>query len=92
LYRSPASLPLATTAIANSGSTAYFCTISAHVLNKRVTTNPIGITNPNGTVMYLTHEAKLDLPDMPLAARNVHIVPSLSNHSLLFMGQFCDAG
>jgi hypothetical protein len=42
--------------------------------------------------MYSTHEAKLDLPTLPLAARHVHIVLSLSTHSLLSMGQLCNAG
>ncbi|KAI2496142.1 hypothetical protein MHU86_18373 [Fragilaria crotonensis] len=80
------------TAIADSGSTAHFCTIAATVINKRITSTPIGITNPNGTVMYSTHEADLDIPCLPAAARRVHIVPALKSHSLLSMGQLCDAG
>ena len=79
-------------AIADSGSTAHFCTVTAHVLNKRVTSRPIGIANPKGTIMYSTHEADLDLPSLPLAARRVHIVPALSSSSLLSMGQLCNAG
>ena len=42
--------------------------------------------------MYSTHEAELDLPSLPLAARRVHIVPALHTSSLLSMGQLCDAG
>jgi hypothetical protein len=42
--------------------------------------------------MYSTHEAELDLPTLPLAARRVHIVPALKTASLLSMGQLCDAG
>lgn len=42
--------------------------------------------------MYSTHEAELDLPSLPMAARRVHIVPALSTASLLSMGQLCDAG
>ena len=42
--------------------------------------------------MYSTHEADLDLPSLPPAARRVHIVPSLKTSSLLSMGQLCDAG
>ena len=79
-------------AIADSGSTAHFCTVSAAVINKRPTTRPIGIANPNGTIMYSTHEAELDLPSLPLAARRVHIVPALRTSSLLSMAQLCDAG
>ena len=42
--------------------------------------------------MYSTHEAELDLPNLPIEARRVHIVPALQTASLLSMGQLCDAG
>lgn len=42
--------------------------------------------------MYSTHEAELDLPTLPFAARRVHIIPALKTASLLSMGQLCDAG
>jgi hypothetical protein len=42
--------------------------------------------------MHATHTAELDLPGLPLAARQVHIVPSLTSKSLISIGQFCDAG
>lgn len=42
--------------------------------------------------MHSTHEAELDIPSLPLAARRVHIVPALTTSSLLSMGQLCDAG
>jgi hypothetical protein len=53
---------------------------------------PIAIQNPNGSIMYSTHEAELDMPNLPLAARHCHIIPALINHSLLSIGQLCDAG
>ena len=79
-------------AIADTGSTANFGTIDAPVLNKRPTLNPITIHNPNGSVMMSTHEAELDLPMLPPAARHIHIVPDLASSSLLSIGQLCDAG
>ena len=42
--------------------------------------------------MYSTHLADLDLPTLPPEARQVHIVPDLSSHSLLALGPLCDAG
>lgn len=42
--------------------------------------------------MYSTHEGYLDIPSLPLAACQVHVVPDLEGHSLLSMGQLCDAG
>jgi hypothetical protein len=81
-----------TTAIANTGSTHHFCTIDARVINKRRTSNPINIRNPNGSIMRSTHEAELDLPHLPPTARHVHIVPELQSLSLISMGQLCDSG
>jgi hypothetical protein len=79
-------------AIADTGSTAHFGTINAPVINKRRSLNPIHIRNPNGTIMISTHEADLDLPMLPPAARRIHIVPELASSSLISMGQLCDAG
>jgi hypothetical protein len=79
-------------AIADTGSTAHFGTIDAPVINKRLSLNPISIRNPNGTIMTSTHEADLDLPMLPPAARRIHIVPELASASLISMGQLCDAG
>jgi hypothetical protein len=62
------------------------------VHNKLIATLPIAIHNPNGEVMHSTHTAELHLPGLPLAARQVHIVPLLASQSLLSIGQFCDAG
>jgi hypothetical protein len=42
--------------------------------------------------MHSTHEAELDMPMLPAAAKQVHIVPELTTHTLLSIGQLCDAG
>ena len=78
--------------LADTGTTANFVSILYPVINKRIATNPIAIRNPNGSIMHSTHIAELDLPTLPLAARQCHIVPALANHSLLSVGQLCDAG
>ena len=83
---------LENTAIADTGCTSHFFMCSAPLLNKRATNNPIAISNPNGDIMYSSHEAELDILGLPLAARQVHIVPALASHSLMSMGQLCDAG
>jgi hypothetical protein len=84
--------PIHPTVIADSGCTAHFCTTSLPVTHKRVATRPIAITNPNGTQMVSSHTAYLDLPDLPLAARLVHIVPALTTKSLLSIPQLCTNG
>ncbi|KAI2495546.1 hypothetical protein MHU86_18991 [Fragilaria crotonensis] len=73
------------------GSTAHFCTVSAVVINKRPTTRQSASQIPTG-LSCTPHEAELDLPSLPLAARRVHIVPALRTASLLSMAQLCDAG
>ena len=42
--------------------------------------------------MTSTHEGHLDIPELPPAATLTHVVPELSNHSLISVGQLCDAG
>ncbi len=42
--------------------------------------------------MYSTHDGLLDTPSLPLSARKAHIVPDLTSHSLLSIGQLCDSG
>jgi hypothetical protein len=78
--------------IADTGSTAHFGTTDLPVLNKRPASTPLAIRNPNGNIMYSTHVAELDLPLLPLAARQVHIVPDLTAHTLVSIGLLCDAG
>jgi hypothetical protein len=78
--------------IADTGSTGHFCTVELPVINKRPTLNPISIRNANGSIMHSTHEAELDMPMLPAAAKRVHIVPAeLATHTLLSIGQLCDA-
>jgi hypothetical protein len=52
----------------------------------------MNIHTPDGNIMTSTHEANLDIPKLPDSATRAHIVPELSTHSLLSLGQFCDAG
>ena len=47
---------------------------------------------PNGTIAASTHEGELDWPDIPEAARKIHLVPDFHDQSLISMGIFCDAG
>ena len=42
--------------------------------------------------MTSTHEGHLDIPTLPPAATLAHIVPEMTTHNLLSVGQLCDAG
>ena len=78
--------------IADTGSTGTYVSVRCRVLNKRPTSNPISISNPNGQIMTSTHEGELDLPTLRFEARRAHIVPALQHCSLLSVGSLCDAG
>jgi hypothetical protein len=78
--------------ILDSGTTGHFLTTTHPVCNKQVDNNPIAICNPNGQLMISSHTADLDLSCLPKAARQAHIVPDLTNQSLISIGQLCDAG
>ena len=47
--------------------------------------------NPNGELMWSTHEAELPLRNLPAQAKNIHIIPDLKAGTLLSLGQLCDA-
>lgn len=48
---------------------------------------------PSGATIRSTHIAcTLDLPSLPLAARQCHLFPDLASGSLLSIGQLCDHG
>ena len=81
-----------TYAIADSGCTAHFFTPTTPVCNTRPADPPVSIHTPSGAILTSTHEADLDVPGLPDAARHGHIVPQLATQPLLSIGQFCDAG
>ena len=79
-------------AIADSGCTAHFFSPTTPVCNKRQTNTPLTIHTPSGAIIHSTHEAELDCPSLPPAARHGHVVPQLATQPLLSIGQLCDAG
>ena len=53
---------------------------------------PIAIKLPDGNIIYSTHTCNLDIPWIPHAVTEGHIVPGLAHSSLISTGKFCDAG
>ena len=47
---------------------------------------------PNGDVVSSSHIAKLNLPQLPQAARTAHVVLGLATHSLVSVVKLCNAG
>jgi hypothetical protein len=77
--------------IADNGTTSHFVTIDAPTINCKVTNTPLAITTANGELMYSMHKVELNIPYLPSAARYCHGVPKLGQHSLVSVGQLCNA-
>ena len=76
----------------DSGTTDHFISVQANVNNVRPTTNAINVTIPNDDRMNSTHEYDIDWPLLPHRARGGHIIPALSQHSLLSVVKLCENG
>jgi hypothetical protein len=64
-------------AILDSGATNHFLTTNAPATNICAASIPLVARLPNGDRVQSTHTCTLDLPELPAAARNAHIIPSL---------------
>jgi hypothetical protein len=80
------------TALLDSGCTAYFLISNAQCTNKSLATTPLEVCLPNGATIASTHTATLNMLSLPHAARQAHILPVLAHQSLLSVGQMCDSG
>jgi hypothetical protein len=87
--------PLSTNiAILDSGSSAHYLTATAAQNLTTAPTLPISIVLPDGSLLSSQETMLLPLPpnNLPILATTAHVVPNLSPHSLLSIGQYCDAG
>jgi hypothetical protein len=86
------STPSKSTALLDSGCTAHFLFTNAKYINKVVAETPLEVRLPNGATIAPTHTATFNMPSLPHAAIQAHILPGLAQHSLLSVGQMCDSG
>ena len=78
-------------AILDSGASSHFLQVDAPLLQKKKTANPIVVTVANGEKASSTHEGFIDVPGLPTAARNAHVIPGIK-HSLLSIVPLCNTG
>jgi hypothetical protein len=64
---------------------------NVHFKNKVLTQTKLEVHIPNDATIASTHTATLNLPSLPNASRQAHILPGLAQHSLLYVGQMCDS-
>jgi hypothetical protein len=81
-------------AILNSGATSnfLFLTTNAPTGNIQPADKPLVAQLPNGAQVQLTHTCLLNLPMLPAAVRQAHIIPGLALHSLVSVVTLTNAG
>jgi hypothetical protein len=75
-----------------SGCTAHLLIANDHFKNKVITHTPLEVCLPNGATITSTHTSTLDLPSLPKASRQSHILHGLALHSLPYVLQMFDSG
>lgn len=78
--------------IADTGASSYFLTYDAPCKKGSRSTPPIKVGLPDGNTLQSNQTCTLDLPSLPIEARQAHILPILENKSLISIGQVCDYG
>ena len=61
-------------------------------MNLQIAVKPIAVTLPNGRMIQSTHTCNLEIPWLPHAMSEAHIVPGLAHSSLISTRKFCAAG
>ena len=79
-------------AILDSGATSHFLVLEAPMTNVRPAKTPLTVKLPDGAHIKSTATCMLAMPDLPSKAREAHIIPGLSHHSLLLVVTLCNAG
>ena len=90
-FLAPSSTSPTETAILDSGCSSHFLTSTVSTTNNNPNTD-IEVQLPDGSLVTSSHEATIALhTTLPPAAQTAHVLPDL-NHSLISIGQLCDAG
>ena len=58
--------------ILDSGATSHFLLTTAPTTNKKAALNPLHVTMPDGDQVQSTHTCELDIPQLPVNARDGH--------------------
>lgn len=77
--------------IADTGTTGHFCEENSNVINIKHSSG-ISAIQPDGAPIKSTKIASLGLPELPAAASEAHLFPTLAPGSLISIGQLTDHG
>jgi hypothetical protein len=75
----------------DSGCNAFFLLASTKCTNKVLAENPLEVCLPNGAIIASTYTVTLNIPSLPHAYIQAHILPGLAQHSLLYVGEMSDS-
>jgi hypothetical protein len=78
--------------ILDTGCTGHFLTMDGPYTNAQPSSPGLEVLLPSGATITSTHQAILDVPQLPQAARHCHLFPGLTSGSLISVGQLCDHG
>ena len=77
----------------DSGTTNHYVTPAASSILKNLKANTsINVTLPDNTTISSTHSGHIQIPKLSTVATTAHILPELSNTSLISLGQLADYG
>ena len=77
----------------DSGATNHYVAPSAAPVLQNIRTNSsVDVMLPDNTLLTSTHSGNFSLPSLSSAATTAHILPGLSDTSLLSLGQLADDG
>ena len=76
----------------NSGTNDHFMSVHVNIENIIPTTRPLNFVIPDGNRMEHTHECDIMWPTLPKEATTGHIIPQLTQKSLLSIVKLFDAG
>ena len=77
----------------DSGATNHYVTPAAASVLKNLRTNTsINVTLPDSNTICSTHSGIIDIPKLSTSATTAHVLPELSNTSLISLGQLADDG
>ena len=76
--------------IPDTGCSGHYIMTSDPVSNLKIALHPLEVTLPNKQIIKSTHTGLLDIPELPITARECHIFPDLGSGSLLSIGLLCD--
>ena len=76
--------------ISDSGTTVHYLLITSPVVNKVKVNEGIQVVLSDKKIITSTHDAYLNIPQLPNTTKKAHIFPVLSHDTLISISQLCD--